>query len=257
MTPSPPCACLLVHGLHGTTYDMQDLTAEIQALGIPAEALLLPGHDVLPAVAQRFGWEDWIAAIVDAVDRLAARYGRVILIGHSMGGALALSRCAADPRIAAVATLCAPAVLHAGLVPLMRHSHRWLPFLPKIFEDIRDHQERWRYLVRRRIWYVPTKPIYSLLLALPQIRERLPQITCPALIISARNDHVVPVRDGRYIFEHIGSQEKEYIVLRHSWHVVTRDLERDLVSLHVLGFVRRMAARLAVTAADPSLTTSA
>ncbi len=232
-------ACLLIHGINGTPYDMQDLAAEITTRGFYAETMLLPGHDVEPWVAHHYGWDEWTAAVRERCDILTARFGSVILIGHSMGGALALHQAAQDAQVTALVAMCAPAELHAGLLPLARHGHRLLPFLPSVFDDTSDSRERWGYLRRRRLWFSATKPLYSLLQALPTVRQELRQIQCPTLIIAARNDHVVPARDGAYIYDHISAVEKEFVLLEHSWHIVTRDVERDLVAMKVVNFLRR------------------
>ena len=241
-------ACLLIHGLNGTPYDMQDLAVEIERLGVHTHTLLLPGHDVTPRNARHFGWDDWAAEAEQALEQLAASYDRLFVIGHSMGGALALHLAEHDLRVSGIMTLCAPAEMHLGLYAFLRHGHRFIPYVPKVFEDIRDHRERWHYMFRRNLWYVPTWPIYSLLHALPQLRRDLGLVRCPALIMAARNDHVVPAKDGRYIFEHISSSRKVFVMLNHSWHVVTRDLERDVVTAEVLAFLQQFGDPRAATA---------
>jgi carboxylesterase len=78
---------------------------------------------------------------------------------------------------------------------------------------------------------------------LPQLREELPQIAAPALIVTAVHDHVVPARDGREIYRRIGSQEKHLVTFHRSYHVVMKDHDRDELYDKTLAFILRHAGR--------------
>jgi carboxylesterase len=237
-------ACLLVHGLNGLRYDFDDIAAHLRAQGYATEQLLLPGHEVHVREAGRFGWRDWTRAMQEQFDRLAAQHQRVVVIGHSMGGALALHLAAREPRVAAVAALCAPTALHPGLMPIVRLSRRLLPYMPLVREDIRDPAERRAYRRHKVSQWVSLAPLHTLLQELPALRAALPQVRCPTLLIGARNDHVVPVRDAYIIYNSIGSRYKQLFVLERSWHMVTRDVESEIVTDHIMAFLERMRAML-------------
>lgn len=239
--PERDIACLLVHGLNGSPYDFDEIAAQLRAKGYPTEQLLLPGHDVLARVAVRYGWNDWTQSLHDSFDNLARQHRRVVVVGHSMGGALGLHLAACDPRVAGIASLCAPVTLHAGLRPIVKMGQLFLPYLPVMREDISDRAERHAYRRRKVTQWVSLAPMHTLLTALPALREELPLVQCPALVIGARNDHVVPVRDARYIYSALGSATKELYILDRSWHVVTRDVERHLVMAHLSAFLKRLA----------------
>ena len=58
--------------------------------GLHVEVPRLPGHgtdieDMLPT-----RWADWTGEVADAYERLDARTGRIVVVGQSMGGSLAL-----------------------------------------------------------------------------------------------------------------------------------------------------------------------
>lgn len=235
-------ACLLVHGLNGIRYDFDDIAAHLRTEGFATEQVLLPGHEVHAHVARKFGWRDWTRAVQEHFNHLAARHRRVVVIGHSMGGALALHLAAREPRVAAVAALCAPTALHPGLMPIIRFSRRVLPYMPVVREDIRDPVERRAYRHHKVSQWVSLAPLHTLLQELPAVRASLPQVQCPTLLIGARNDHVVPIRDAYIIYNSIGSRHKQLFVLERSYHVVTRDVEREIVTDHIMAFLERMRA---------------
>jgi carboxylesterase len=239
---SPPqdVAVLLVHGLNGLRYDFDDVAAHLRTQGYAAEQVLLPGHEVHARVAINYGWQDWTQAVAEHFNDMAGRYRRVVVVGHSMGGALALHLAARDHRVAAVATLCAPAMLHPGLFPLVRFARYLMPFMPILREDISDPRERRMYRSRKVSQWVSVAPMHTLLAVLPALRDDLAHVCCPTLVMGARNDHVVPLRDAAIIYYGIASRRKKIIVLNRSWHVVTRDVERHIVTDHLVNFLATM-----------------
>jgi carboxylesterase len=89
-------AALLVHGFPGTPAEMRPLAQALHDRGWTTRAILLPGFGPeLDTIAER-RVEDWIAAVRAALNALRRDHPHVLLIGHSLGGALSLA--AADAR---------------------------------------------------------------------------------------------------------------------------------------------------------------
>ncbi|MBK9122513.1 MAG: alpha/beta fold hydrolase [Chloroflexi bacterium] len=82
---------LLVHGFPGTADDLRPLAEELHAADWTVEAMLLPGFGPEIAVLSSKTALDWKAAVVDKLGQLRRRHGRVVVVGHSLGGALAIS----------------------------------------------------------------------------------------------------------------------------------------------------------------------
>ncbi len=49
------------------------------------------------------------------------------------------------------------------------------------------------------------------------------------MVVQSKQDHVVDFKSAEYIYEHVSSQEKHFLKLEHSYHVVTLDVEKDIV----------------------------
>jgi carboxylesterase len=90
--------------------------------------------------------------------------------------------------------------------------------------------------------WVSLAPLHTLLQVLPALRQELPKVQCPTLLIAARNDHIVPVRDSYITYNAISARQKQLFVLERSWHVVTRDVERHIVTDHILRFLEGLHA---------------
>ena len=65
-----------------------------------------------------------------------------------------------------------------------------------------------------------------------------PRITCPALVITSREDHVVPPMNGPLIVELLGSTDKRLLWLEESYHVATLDNDKERIVEESLAFIR-------------------
>jgi len=231
----PIIGVLLVHGLNGNTGDMAELQDVLQAQGICTRNMLLPGHGSKVKDMLSVGWEEWTQAVRVELNLLKELCDVVFLVGHSLGGALVL-HVAAHEEIAGVVPICAPLHLQPWLKPAVSLGKYLIPLVPTMREDVRDPEARRRY-TRDVYRWTPLHPVESMVLHLPQLRAELHHITAPALIITALHDHVVPARDGREIYQLIGSHEKHLVTLHRSYHVVMKDHDREEVFDKTLAFV--------------------
>lgn len=234
-------ALLLVHGFNGEPQDMRELEEHAAARGFATRNLLLPGHCGSGRALARATWADWSGAVGRATEELLGSGLPVMLVGHSMGGALSLHEAARNPAVAGVAALCPPLRMFPGEVRFTAVCRSVLPYLPTLREDVYDREARQRYASRQSCRWTSVAAAHSLFSALPALRAELGAVRCPALVVAARRDHVVPVRDGIETYQRLGSDEKELLVLERSYHVVTKDVERGQVFARVLALAAHVA----------------
>jgi carboxylesterase len=232
---------LLVHGLNGSRRDLAELEMILQDQGMLTMNMLLPGHGVHVRAMLSLGWHEWAAAVRDELNALKQRCDVVFIVGHSLGGALALHT-SAHEEVAGIVTMCAPIHMYPWTRLVVRIAKRLTPLVPTIREDVRDPAARRRY-TRDVYRWTPMGPVESLLQFLPTLRAELPRVTAPALIMTSLHDHVVPARDGREIYRHIGSREKHLVTLHHSYHVIMKDYDREEVFAKTTAFILRHSLR--------------
>ena len=129
---------LLIHGFPGTPAEMRPLGEQLAANGIAARGLLLPGFGPDIARLGEMTRATWLDAASRAWAEVRAAHETAVLIGYSMGGALALRLAAAAPPAALV--LLAPFWRLEGwqfkLLPVLKHVIRpFAPFQKADFDD--------------------------------------------------------------------------------------------------------------------------
>ncbi|HEV2460034.1 MAG TPA: alpha/beta fold hydrolase [Ktedonobacterales bacterium] len=231
-----PVRCLLAHGLNGEPADLREIEERLAADGYLTQNLLLPGHGTSLRDFAAYGWADWYGAVRAAAGAARERGERVLLIGHSMGAGISLAAAADVPEVAGVVALCPPLRLWRLERPAVAFARHIVPYLPGGREDVRDHRGARLHYPRDVYRWTATAALYSMLAALPALRAALPRVRCPALVVCARHDHVVPMRDGVETYALLGSAQKDLLVLEASYHAVTKDVERQLVLARVLAF---------------------
>jgi carboxylesterase len=243
-----PAGVVLIHGFNGTPGDMAELGARLARHGYGVHVVRLPGHAGRLSEMAAATWTDWHTAAVAAAQRALARYDRVIVVGHSLGGALALAVAAEEPRIAGVVSLCPPCQPRRRLPETVGVLQRFVRYVPAVRYDVnRTWADRWQLNRTHAYDWVPLSTVQSLCEGLATLRDRLPAVRSPALVVCSRHDHVVPMEDGVEAYLCLGSAHKDLVVLSRSFHLVLQDCQSELV----MERVRRFCAGVAPLPARP------
>ena len=116
-----PVAILWVHGFADAPQTFRRMAERAAAGGCTCRVMRLPGAGEVLGAAARQTTETWLQAVSDELAALRRTHARVWLLGHSLGGALALATALRDPAAADGVVL---------LAPLIRVSRRRSPVLP-------------------------------------------------------------------------------------------------------------------------------
>ncbi len=127
-------AALLVHDLPGTPAEMLPLGRSLQRAGWTARGISLPGFGTdLASLASR-GAQDWLRCIDSSLCELRRRHSPLLLVGFSLGGALAVVA-ASGAALDGLVLLAPVWRLVSGLTRLAGTLLR--PFLPRYFYPMR------------------------------------------------------------------------------------------------------------------------
>ncbi|MCB0077825.1 MAG: alpha/beta fold hydrolase [Anaerolineales bacterium] len=232
-------ACLLIHGLTSTPFEVRPVGEALHAAGFHAESFWLPGHGSKPEALRHVTWRDWSAAVEAQYDRMRRDHGSVAVLGTSLGGSLALWL-GITRRPAAIVSM-GGAVWLPRVAALARPISWIRPFQQKRAQGsaIFDDEARARHPSYPKTSMHAVAEMRSLV---GQIKGKLAAITAPLLVMHARQDSVIPPENARYIMAHVRSTQKELLWLEKSDHIITEDYDRDLVSDTAVQWIERIAA---------------
>jgi carboxylesterase len=227
-----------VHGFTGTPYELRYLGEQVAHAGFAAVGPLLPGHGTTVDDLDRTTWADWANAVDTTIDRTRERYGRIALVGQSLGGLLALHAASRRDDIACVASLATPLWLDGFSGRIARWTQGPLSFvrrLPKLGgSDVRDRRVRAENPCYPAI---PTRALGQLLAFMRIVDDALPRVRCPVLVVHARHDHTAPVACATRIAE--ATHAERVRILPRSYHLIAADVERDVVAREVIALLKR------------------
>jgi carboxylesterase len=233
-----PNGVLALHGFTGSPESMRPLANAFADAGLSVELPLLPGHgtsvdDMVPT-----RWADWSAAAEAALQSLAARCDRVAVAGLSMGGTLTLWLAERHVELAGI-VLVNPLVEPAAdtFLDLLRGTlEGGLDRFPGIGSDIARPGA-----LEAAYDATPVAPLLSLMEALEAVHAGLAQVICPVLLLSSREDHVVPPSNGDAVAAGV-SGPVERVMLERSYHVATLDYDQAEIESRSVQFALKLFA---------------
>jgi carboxylesterase len=235
--PGGPGGVLLVHGFTGHPGNLRGVAEVLAGDGLAVELPLLPGHGTVIDDMLATTFDDWCAEVLAAHDRLAGRCEAVVVLGQSMGGTLALWL--ALQRSVAGLVLVNPLVRPQPeeVLEMVRGMvAEGEVVLPGSGSDIADPG-----VVESAYAGTPLPPLLSLMDGVAGIGRRLDEVSCPVLLITSRQDHVVDPADSDHLAGTV-SGPVERVWLERSYHVATLDYDRDIVVERSLAFARKVSA---------------
>jgi carboxylesterase len=240
---NPDQAILLLHGLGGGVYEMQLLGEYLHQQGFTTQGIAYPGHDQPEAKMPVSTWQQWYGHIQSTYQTLSQTYAQISIVGFSTGCPLALHLAAQVPVHKLV--LLSPYFLIRRqwyfLMPVENYIFAldWLikdvPRLRLPIFDPEMHRQAME-VVFFRTFNIPS--VRSAMELIERVKQEVPNITNPTLIIQSPKDTVVDPSGADYLEKHLGSSQKKLVWLQHSDHVVSLDGERDRVFAEVGAFLK-------------------
>ncbi len=215
---SASASALLIHGLFADVDQMAPLQSYLADRAVESFSVRLPGHGTTPEDLAASTRADWYKAVLVGYRHVVSWGTRpVVIMGLSMGGALALLLAARESPVDGVVAL-SPAVFFenpaARLVPLLKHVVKYrqidLSYIPEMYEIPYSRYAR-----------EPLSAVHEFIRLTEQVQRELVNVMAPALIVQSGADKTVSPTNGRRVYETISSEAKTLHVVEGAEHVIT------------------------------------
>ena len=233
-----PAGVLVMHGFTGNPSSMRPLAEALAAAGFTVELPRLPGHGTTIEDMVGTGWDEWSGEAEAAYQRLAARCEQVVVVGLSMGGTLVCWLASRHPEIAGVVAINAAVEPAADsfLEALEGMLRDGVTIMPGVGSDIADPD------VKESAYEgSPVAGMLTLMKAGQALDADLAEIRCPVLVITSRQDHVVPPSSSDHLASRV-SGPVERVWLDRSYHVATLDYDRPEIEQRTIEFAKKVTS---------------
>ncbi|MCC6794183.1 MAG: alpha/beta fold hydrolase [Candidatus Hydrogenedentes bacterium] len=251
--PSSQNAALFVHGFAGAGTNFKRLPEEFAKAGWYVRVMRLPGHGTSPYDLEKTTAGELENAVVFAASELKAKHARVVLVGHSMGGALstiAAAKVNIDGLILGGAYFGVTYRWYYVMPPevwtrLSSHFIRWV-YKGKLFTQINDESQLPHIL---SYTWLPTKGSVTL----HEIGVRandldvLAGVRCPVLMFHSHGDVAASPKAAQRAFRFMRNESNEIVWVDRSNHHVFWDYDCDLILEQSTAFIKSIDGREPIT----------
>ncbi len=225
-------ACLLLHGIAAGPAQFDNLTAELDARGIPWRTPVLPGHGTNYKDLFGVTWRDWYDTALTCHRELEREYGTVAVAGFSIGSLLAIMLAAERP-VERLVLLNTPVYSFFRFIP----AGLFLRVLGMFTKEIRTFAPPdgvGRVRIYRR---VPVCTLRTMAELVEAARPDIPGVTSPCLIVHSKFDLASRAKSASYLLENLGSSQKGIYWLRSRDHSILEGDDHRGVVGRVGGFI--------------------
>ena len=227
-------AILAIHGFGDTPQTVRYLAEALAAKGWFVRAPLLPGHGRTIAEFAKSDAAEWLGTVRAEYSTLRNKYEHTVLLGVSMGGALA-TILAAEARDLPALVLIAPYLamprwlaMIAASSPVIGIGVRYM--VGGGVRSITDPVE-----AERNLAYGAVTPrlVAELRRVVGLAQAAEPQVRAPVLFIQSHHDNRIAPEAAEAAFARLGSADKQLVWVDKGTHIITVDVGRDIVIGHV------------------------
>jgi carboxylesterase len=244
--PGGPFGCLLIHGFSTCPKEIRWLGTQLNEAGFSVLAIRLFGHATRPNDLQRVRFQDWIANVEDGVTLLQHQCDKLIVIGISLGGALALIA-GAKLKIDGVVAIATPYLVPfssstrglkilvwlMNLISLGQRSIMKSPFSHEL--DPIFHSDRLSYDS------FPPRILIEANRLIAEMQRILPNVSAPTLLIEGEGGHNGEQTAAPQILEHLRAKRTKFVKVKPLLSEDARTEEQERISAAIIQFVASLS----------------
>ncbi len=212
---------LLIHGLLASPAELRNYGEYLVKKGYTVMGVRLKGHGTSPYALQNQTWQDWYYSAIRGYNILKAHCDKMVVIGFSTGGTLALKLASESyPGIIGISAVALPVKFKNPAFPLVSLLHGTNKLVDMItsFEGIKPFIDNESEHPDINYRHVPVKSLYELRLLIDDIEKCAPLCTVPVLIVQGDNDPVVSFKSAEDIIKRLTCKNKRLQAIQSTRH---------------------------------------
>ncbi|MHA1910953.1 MAG: alpha/beta hydrolase [Candidatus Kariarchaeaceae archaeon] len=219
---------IFIHGLSASTTHMLPLFSYFEKeTNYNIIATLLPGHGKKIKDLNNVSWNDWLKEVKNCYEEIRKVSEKVIIIGQSMGGLLAL-KAAQELNVDGAVLLSSP-------YDFSRKSKIMLFILKPFIKTIAKEKGIEEYYRKNQLyaynkWNISAT--FETFKLLKEVKKILYKITTPVLILQGDEDELIPTFSGKKFLENVSSEKKQFNWIEGGTHLLaTGKKNQEVISL--------------------------
>ena len=196
---------LFIHGFTGAPFEVQPLVKFVRSqtdwvLEVPT----LPGHGITLNLAN-VSAETWMMEAELAMRKLQRKVDRVIVVGFSMGGLIAMYLALRYPidkliLLSAAAKYISPRILLDDVGIMLKES------ISKKYP-----RNTFYHIYNYKLTHTPLRATFEFLRIVKMVEPYYGLINTPVCIVQGERDGIVPFSAAKHLFNSLGATEKKLI----------------------------------------------
>ena len=245
---------LLLHGLTSTPATIAPLAQSLASRGYKVETPLIAGHGKSLSDLAKCSKDEWYASVVAAYQRLKSSLAageqnkspKIFCAGLSLGSLLTLKLALEleeqQTPLAGIACLSTPLKLPAFTEKFLIPISYFTPVKQLIQFTSKNWQKSVADPVGRAVYRssslqkTPVASARELQKLQREILPRLGSLKTPAILVHSKLDTIAPVSNVDLLIAQTKNAVRKVVRLKKSGHVITLDVEKDVVAENVCGF---------------------
>lgn len=218
--------CLIIHGFAGTVDEVAPLAAYLSEKGYATHCPSLKGHTGRKRDLARVSCTEWVKSAEEGFLSVKSRCDRMVIIGFSMGGLIAVNL-AVKYKPDAVVTLNMP----IRFWDIKRIAQNILEdFKAGDFKNLREYG--------RKCFDKPLSAMVNFTVLLENTKPLLKDVACPIFIGQGLLDDTTHYKSAEYIRANTGGAYKRVKYYKNSRHPICLDVDCRQVFTDVEDFIR-------------------
>lgn len=261
--PGDKNLCFLIHGLTGTAKEMGSIAQRLNKQGFSVASPLMRNHNKSISVLKRTPWKEFYNSIRDEFVRYSNEYENIFVAGLSFGALIGILLAHEFPEKVKALNCFSPTLFYDGwgnpksrvFLPIVYRTplKYWFYFKEEYPYGLKNERLRSKvesfYKEAKLFDYskvhlygfpvIPVSCMYQNYLLAKKVISVLKAVRTPIQLLQARDDDVTSPKNSYYIYENIGSKDKNILFLENSYHIITADQERDKVAEQTVLFFEK------------------